>query len=153
MKKKIKIETVNIHGKEYVPVSERLKIAGDRVVAVETDVLRNDENEVMVRAKIVVLGEDGKKETAMVFSGHASSDKKSNGIEGQCSVEVAETSAVGRALGFAGFGVIDGIASADEVIVATKKEKPLYTTGKRSSDDKCSHCGAVSGHKPGCPNA
>ena len=146
-KNKIKIETVNIHGKEYVPVSERLKLAGDRIVAVETDVLRNDENEVMVKAKVVVLGEDKKKETAKVFSGHASSDKKSSGIEGQSSVEVAETSAVGRALGFAGFGVINGIASADEIIVANNK------SNSTSSANKCPMCNAVSGHKPGCPNA
>ena len=30
-------------------------------------------------------------------------------------VEVAETSAIGRALGFANIGLIDGIASADEM--------------------------------------
>jgi len=34
-------------------------------------------------------------------------------------VEVAETSAVGRALGFAGYGVDAGVASADEIEVAT----------------------------------
>ena len=36
-------------------------------------------------------------------------------IEKQSPYEVAETSAVGRALGFAGYGVINGIATADEI--------------------------------------
>ena len=31
---------------------------------------------------------------------------------------MAETSAVGRALGFAGYGIVEGIASADEVVKA-----------------------------------
>jgi len=35
---------------------------------------------------------------------------------------VAETSAIGRALGFANIGLLDGIASADEVRKVSKKE-------------------------------
>jgi hypothetical protein len=38
-----------------------------------------------------------------------------NSADGKSPIECAETSAVGRALGFAGFGVIEGIASADEM--------------------------------------
>jgi hypothetical protein len=36
-------------------------------------------------------------------------------IEKMNPYEVAETSAVGRALGFAGYGIIEGIATADEM--------------------------------------
>ncbi len=39
-------------------------------------------------------------------------------IEKASPYEVAETSAIGRALGFAGFGIADGIASADEMVKA-----------------------------------
>jgi hypothetical protein len=34
---------------------------------------------------------------------------------GAVALEVAETSAIGRALGFANIGLLDGIASADEM--------------------------------------
>ena len=34
---------------------------------------------------------------------------------GDVALEIAETSAIGRALGFADIGLIDGIASADEM--------------------------------------
>ena len=34
---------------------------------------------------------------------------------GDVALEIAETSAIGRALGFANIGLIDGIASADEM--------------------------------------
>ncbi len=35
---------------------------------------------------------------------------------GAVALEVAETSAIGRALGFAGYGIVEGVASADELI-------------------------------------
>jgi hypothetical protein len=41
---------------------------------------------------------------------------------GGVALEVAETSAVGRALGFASIGLIDGIASADEMRKVKKGE-------------------------------
>jgi hypothetical protein len=46
--------------------------------------------------------------------------KKATSVEGQAPLEVAETSAVGRALGFAGFGSTDDIASADEMQATTR---------------------------------
>jgi hypothetical protein len=61
---------------------------------------------------------------AGTFTGHARSSKAERSIEGQSPLEVAETSAVGRALGFAGFGIAEGIASADEVKAATAARKP-----------------------------
>ena len=143
MLNKTKIKTVNIHGKDYVPVAERLRLAreaGD-LGSIKTKVLYNDDKEVMVKAIVYIA------DTA--YYGHASSDKTSSGIEGQSSVEVAETSAVGRALGFAGFGAINGIASADEV------NKAIAENGsKKKTECKCELCGTTNiYHKKGCPNA
>ena len=45
-------------------------------------------------------------------------------IEKASPYEVAETSAVGRALGFAGYGIVGGIASADEMIASAIKTQP-----------------------------
>ena len=47
---------------------------------------------------------------------------------GDVALEVAETSAVGRALGFAGIGIDTGIASADEI-------RKVKTVAGQTEDD------------------
>lgn len=106
---------VNIHGKQYVTVAERVAAFHDadghgRDVHIETWLVSEDENYVTMGAKVITA--------KGTFHGHARSHKGAKGakaIEGESSLETAETSAVGRALGFAGFGIVEGIASADEV--------------------------------------
>ena len=56
-----------------------------------------------------------------VFTGHSQAEW-GKGIMGGVALEVAETSAIGRALGFANIGLLDGIASADEM---RKVPKPM----------------------------
>lgn len=105
---------VNIHGKDYMTVARRVELAQeDRALeSVETDVLNH--NPVVVKAKVTVKGE--------VYTGISSVSLDTNReIEKQNPYEVAETSAVGRALGFAGYGVIESIASADEMYRATSR--------------------------------
>lgn len=100
---------VNIHGKEYMTVARRVELAHEEKALenVETEVLSH--NPVVIRAKVTVRGN--------VFTGISSIDLNSQKlIEKQNPYEVAETSAVGRALGFAGFGLIESVASADEVV-------------------------------------
>jgi hypothetical protein len=84
---------VNIHGKEYMTVARRLEIAHEEKTLdrVETEVLSHDP--VVVKATITVKGK--------VFTGiSAVFSDSSKQIEKQNPYEVAETSAVGRALGF-----------------------------------------------------
>lgn len=50
-----------------------------------------------------------------VFTGHSTAFCGLGHIEGSAPIEVAETSAIGRALGFAGYGTDYGIASAEEM--------------------------------------
>lgn len=99
---------VQIHGKDYMTVARRVELSheGNALESVETEVLNH--NPVVVKAKIVVKGK--------VFTGISSVDLNSQKtIEKQNPYEVAETSAVGRALGFAGYGLLESIASADEM--------------------------------------
>src|SRR5215213_3249986 len=63
-------------------------------------------NKIVVKAKVIT--EKGS------FTG-ISAANEAKLIEKQSPYEVAETSAVGRALGFAGYGVVNGIATADEI--------------------------------------
>lgn len=102
------MKTINIKGKEYVPVVERVKELHkiDAKAQISTDVVEFGER-ISVKA-IVTLG-DGR-----VFTGHSQAVYK-DGMMGDVALEIAETSAVGRALGFANIGLLEGIASADEM--------------------------------------
>ena len=111
---------VNIHGKQYVTVAERIAdlhgARNGKPVTIDTEVVTD--NELYVTVKAIVTCEAG------TFSGHATSARKADGIEGESPLEVAETSAVGRALGFAGFGSAESIASADEIETAPARSRP-----------------------------
>jgi hypothetical protein len=63
-------------------------------------------------------------------TGHAAAYGKTN-IDKTAPFENAETSAVGRALGFLGYGLVTGIASAEEVKQAKERE-PSTTSNKAS---------------------
>lgn len=103
---------VNIHGKQYITVAERVQEAGKDFLELNTEVLF--QNPVVIKATV--------KTAKGIFTG-ISAANPSKTIEKQSPYEVAETSAVGRALGFAGYGVVEGIASADEI--AKVEEEPL----------------------------
>lgn len=114
------MKTVNIKGKEYVPVSERVKAihealtgAGDSEppFSITTELIVEALPNVVFKAT-VTIGEQ-------VFTGHSGANPL-KAIEKASPYEVAETSAIGRALGFAGYGIEEGIASADEI---TKSEE------------------------------
>jgi hypothetical protein len=121
------MKTINIKGKEYVPVVERVKEfhklfpQGD--IQTELPIIENTDGRVVVKAT-VNLG-DGRK-----FTGFSQAEW-GKGMMGGVALEVAETSAIGRALGFANIGLLDGIASADEM----RKVKTIKQTNTESSDD------------------
>lgn len=125
---------VHIHGKDYMTVAKRVELAHEEkaLESVETEVLSH--NPVVVKAKIVVKGK--------VYTGISSvSLESSKLIEKQNPYEVAETSAVGRALGFSGFGLIESIATADEVVAAQDKSEDGQLT--------CDMCGNPAVEKKG----
>ncbi len=104
-------KTINIKGKEYVTVSERVREAHEDLkdvpFSITTDMVSNSDKMVVVKAT-VTIGE-------RVFTGYSQAEWGA-GMMGRVALEVAETSAIGRALGFAGYGIVEGIASADEII-------------------------------------
>lgn len=112
---------VQIHGKDYVTVARRVEMAHEAksFEKLSTEVLSHDP--VVVRASVTIKGKE--------FTGISSvSLDTAKMIEKQNPYEVAETSAVGRALGFAGIGIVEGIASADEVAKAVQAEKLATAT-------------------------
>jgi len=133
-----KLKTINIKGKEYVEVNERLKYFRSNYpnFSLVTEVLQCTEEHCVMKATI--LNEHG----IAVATGHAHETKGSSFINKTSHVEVCETSAWGRALGNFGIGIDSSVASADEVNSAIKmqestthnlKNKP---TGKKKLNTK-----------------
>ena len=104
------IKKTDIKGKEYAGVSERV-IAFRKVYPngrIETEIINTDGETVTMVAKVY------NEENQLIATGHASEVKK--GLVNSVSMlENCETSALGRALGFCGFGVDNGIASEQEI--------------------------------------
>lgn len=117
--------TINIHGKEYVTVAERLQEIHKtlKTFDITTEVLLHEP----VVIKATVKTEKG------TFTG-VSAANPSKSIEATSPYEVAETSAVGRALIFAGFsgGDSSSIASAEEIDKAIE-ESPEYQRTKKKA--------------------
>ena len=134
------IRTTDIKGKEYAEVNQRIKAF--RMVypqgSIETEILQqdnlrfNEENVVIFKA--TVKDDNGK----ILATGTAYEKENSSFINKTSYIENCETSAIGRALGIAGFGIDVSVASAEEVQNAiqnqeiTKEEADNYklTFGK-----------------------
>lgn len=109
------MKTINIKGKEYVPVVERVKEFHNLFPSGEIRTEIVDCGEKRIAVKAIVLIPDAKAiNGSRVYHGHSQAEW-GKGMMGDVALEIAETSAIGRALGFANIGLIDGIASADEM--------------------------------------
>lgn len=115
------MKTISIKGKEYVPVTERVKEFHRAYPDYKllTDIVHFDENSVIMVAKI--YDQDGK----LVANGHAQEDRNASNINKTSYVENCETSAVGRAIGMLGIGIDASMASADEVANAVDRQEAL----------------------------
>lgn len=116
------IASMKVGNGNYAKVSERVK-AYRKVYptgTIETEIENITEEE--VRIKAVVTDENNK----IIATGRATEEKKAKGkmtINLTDMIENCETSAVGRALGFAGFGIDQEIASGEDMLKAKAKDK------------------------------
>lgn len=129
------MKTINIKGKEYVPVVERVKEFHKLYPQgwIKTEIVDCGVERVAVKAIVYIPrtwksghDSDGKQIDATIqelqtFTGHSQAEW-GKGMMGDVALEIAETSAIGRALGFANIGLLDGIASADEMRKVSKKD-------------------------------
>ena len=109
------IESIKLGTKGYAQVNERIK-AFRKVYpsgSIETNIeeIKND----YIRVKAIVRDENNELISTGTASEQLTGDNKKDYINKTSMVENCETSAVGRALGFAGFGVDTAIASAEDV--------------------------------------
>lgn len=122
------LKRINIKGKEYVDVASRVqgfwKIYPDG--SIKTELISFDGNECIFKAE--VWNKD-----VLLATAHAHEVKGSSNINKTSFVENCETSAVGRALGNAGIGSTDSIASADEVLNAQAAQEHAKPKDGRAS--------------------
>lgn len=116
--------SIDFKGKGYVMVNERVKAF--RMLFPEgfirTDLLSLENGVAVMQAKAGYY-ENGQER--ILGTGLAYEKETSSYINKTSYIENCETSAVGRALGFIGFGVDGGISSAEELANALKnQEKP-----------------------------
>lgn len=105
------LKSTDIKGKGYIEVNQRIK-AFRQVYptgTISTDIVSLENGVVMMKA--TVLDEDGK----TLATGLAYEKESSSFINKTSFIENCETSAIGRALGFCGFGIDSSVASAEEV--------------------------------------
>lgn len=111
---------INIKGKDYVTVAERLlHIAANEVHEIETEPIFYENAQMWVVKATLTLHREGGK---FKFTGHAQEIIGDGYINKTSALENAETSAVGRACAMAGIGIIESIASVDEINKANARE-------------------------------
>jgi len=118
--KALQDKAISIRGKDYVQVKDRINYFNENYPngSIQTTLV-SDNEKVVFRAKVTPDCD----KLDRYFTGTSASNP-SKTIEAQVPHEVAETSAVGRALAMMGIGVIDSVASADEMRKAGVSEKP-----------------------------
>lgn len=119
------IITTDIKGKDYAEVNQRIKAF--RMVYpdgfIKSDILPAQEGICLMKAYVGFFDEDH--EAYILGTGHAYEEKDSNFINKTSYIENCETSAVGRALGMAGFGIDTSVRSAEEMKNAELQQEAL----------------------------
>ena len=111
--------SVNIRGREYATVNERVAaFRNDYGLrgSIVTEPYALDSEGCIFKASIVIDGD-------LIATGFAEETRAASSINKTSYVENCETSAVGRALAFLGYGIDGSIASADEVTRAIERQE------------------------------
>lgn len=126
------IKPVDIKGKDYAQVNDRIKAFRELCPngTITTDIIELANG--VVTMKATVYDEEGK----ILGTGLAQEKESSSYINKTSYIENCETSAVGRALGFAGIGVDGSMCSAEELVNAiTNQNKEPEKKQKAQNGD------------------
>ena len=138
---------VEIHGKQYATVNERIEELHKKYngcVSINTELLETQGDVVRMKATVELKEMvEGQEVASNTFTGHAEEVIGSSMINKTSALENAETSAVGRALAFAGFQTDASIASADEVANAIVQQNTMTRVVNQSQPNKASEFDTV----------
>ena len=112
-----KLKTINIKGKEYVEVNERIKAFREMYPtgSIITEIISHQDGVVVMKATAIIDGH-------IRATGHAYEKEGSTFINKTSYIENAETSAIGRCMGCLSIGIDTSIATAEEVANAIKQQ-------------------------------
>ena len=120
--------SVNIHGKQYRTVAERINLFYERFgkmhTQIITEIVKDDGNIIQVKATINVDSRDKDDSVSLLGTGYAEEDRSKGRINSTSALENCETSAIGRALASIGLGG-EEYASANEVENAIHQQKKI----------------------------
>jgi len=126
-----KFKTVNIRGKQYVEVKERVKYFRQEKKyedwTIATDFPMVDDAQCICKASIA--DPNGR----VVSTGHAHEVQANGNINKTSYIENCETSAIGRALAVMGIGVDDSMASANEVADAIAQQEAVTPAPQKTA--------------------
>ena len=129
-----RLKRTNIKGRDYIEVNQRVLAFWEMYPdgRIMTEKLSDDGKRCDFKATIYASDGD------VLTTGHAFEFQGAGMVNKTSYVENAETSAVGRALGFLGIGATESIASADEVQAAIdhqeRNEEPQDALQKAQND-------------------
>tara|TARA_R100000687_G_scaffold66337_1_gene55054 strand:- start:215 stop:799 length:585 start_codon:yes stop_codon:yes gene_type:complete len=135
-KKSLNGQTIRIHNNDYATVALRIGILRRNLgtaATIKSSIIFQDDKKVIVQSELFI-------DNKLISTGLAEEVRSSSRINQLSALEVAETSAVGRACAMAGL-TNDKIASAEEVsgaVVASDKK----LTAALSELSKVSHLGS-----------
>ena len=156
MTKDLKNKAIDIKGKKYVLVSDRILYFNETYKngMIQTS-MKSDSgaNQVVIMAKVTPDSD----KLDRYFTGYSQAVVGEGLVNKTAALENAETSAVGRALAMMGIGVIDSVASVDEMNKAgatpTFKPEPNDIMDKAMTEQKvCGKCGAKMVKNPNTGN-
>lgn len=114
------MKSVNIKGKEYITVNERLIYFRKQAVfkgwRIVEDLIDLNEKEGVFKVSIVDIDDN------IISTAHAQEYRDSSYINKSSFLENGFTSALGRALGYLGIGIDTSIASAEELVNALNSQ-------------------------------
>lgn len=126
------METINIKGKEYVMVNERVKEFRSNELykwySLETIIIECTDKRVVMQA----LVKDKDWRVIAMWTAFEEKDSPNSMVNKTSYIENCETSAVGRALGYLWIWIGTSIASAEEVTNAIKKQETTKQPAKQT---------------------
>lgn len=129
MTKDLQEKAIDIKGKKYVQVSDRILYFNEEYPSgcIKTELISYEDKQIVVKALVYP---DNTAPMSRYFTGYAQEIEGEGYINKTSALENAETSAVGRALAMMGIGVIDSIASIDEINKANNRPKVNHMPAK-----------------------
>ncbi len=135
MDKSLQDKAIDFKGKKYVLVADRVLYFNETYTkgCISTELISDPEsNDVIMKASVYPDGLDGR-----CFTGYSQATWGEGYINQTSALENAETSAVGRALAFMGIGVIESIASVDEIKKTSyPAKKPIVALKPNEAKEK-----------------